>query len=68
MIGGISNCLGSQYYTPCGRGKDSTNYLILGSIVNLILNILLIPHFGVEGAAIASVIAEMVVSHSVYLI
>ena len=62
VIVGISNCLGSQYYTPCGRRKESTNYLIVGSVINLILNILLIPQFGAEGAAIASVIAETVVS------
>ena len=34
----------------------------MGSVINLILNILLIPQFGAEGAAIASVIAETVVS------
>lgn len=36
--------------------------MIAGSVVNLILNLLMIPHFGAEGAAIASVIAETVVS------
>lgn len=62
VIVGVSNCLGSQYYTPCGKRKESTNYLIIGSVVNLILNLLMIPRFGAEGAAIASVIAETVVS------
>lgn len=33
-----------------------------GSVVNLILNLLLIPNFGAEGAAVASVIAEAMVS------
>lgn len=61
VIVGISNCLGAQYYTPCGKRKESTNYLIIGSVVNLILNLLMIPRFGAEGAAIASVIAETVV-------
>lgn len=41
---------------------ESTNYLIFGSVVNLILNLLLIPNFGAEGAAVASVIAEAMVS------
>ena len=62
VIIGVSNCLGSQYYTPCGKRKESTNYLIAGSVVNLILNLLTIPRFGAEGAAIASVIAETAVS------
>ena len=62
VIIGISNCLGSQYYTPCGKRKESTKYLIAGSISNLVLNLLLIPRLGAEGAAIASIIAETVVS------
>lgn len=62
VIIGVSNCLGSQYYTPCGKRRESTNYLIFGSVVNLILNLLLIPNFGAEGAAVASVIAEAMVS------
>lgn len=36
--------------------------MIFGSVVNLILNLLLIPNFGAEGAAVASVIAEAMVS------
>lgn len=62
VIVGISNCLGSQYYNPCGRRKESANYLIVGSIVNLCLNLLLIPKFGASGAAAASVIAETVIT------
>lgn len=62
IIVGISNCLGSQYYTPCGKRKQSANYLIIGSVVNFGLNLLLIPHYGAIGAAIASVMAESVVS------
>lgn len=62
VIIGVSNCLGSQYYTPCGKRKESTKYLIAGSAVNLALNLFFIPRFGAEGAAVASVIAETVVS------
>lgn len=62
VIIGISNCLGSQYYTPCGKRKESTRYLIAGSLVNLFLNLLFIPKYGAVGAAVASVIAETVVT------
>lgn len=62
LVIGISNCLGSQYYTPCGKRKESANYLIVGSFVNLFLNLLLIPKFGAYGAAIASVFAETVIT------
>ena len=34
LIIGISNCLGSQYYTPAGLRKQSTRYIIIGAIVN----------------------------------
>lgn len=62
IIIGISNCLGSQYYTPCGKRKQSANYLIVGSVVNLSLNLLLIPKFGAYGAAVASVAAETAIT------
>lgn len=62
LIIGISNCLGSQYYTPAGYRKESTKYIIIGAITNFILNIILIPHFWGIGAIIASLIAETVIS------
>ena len=62
VIIGISNCLAAQYYTPSGRQQQSTNYLIVGSVVNLGLNLLLIPKLGSVGAALASVTAETVIT------
>ena len=59
---GVSNCLGSQYYTPSGRRNDSTKYLLCGSAVNLILNLCLIGKYGAYGAACASVIAEFCIT------
>lgn len=58
----VSNVLGSVYYTPCGKRKESTVYLIIGSAINLLLNIPFIILFNSIGAAIASVIAELVIS------
>ena len=58
LIIGVSNCLGSQYYTPAGLRKKSAQYIVVGAIVNLILNILLIPNFGAKGAVIGSLLAE----------
>ena len=58
----VSNVLGSVYYTPCGKRKESTYYLIAGSIINLVLNIPFILLYNSIGAAIASVIAECVIS------
>lgn len=61
LIVGISNCLGSHYYTPAGLRKKSACYIIVGACVNLILNIILIPVYGAVGAAIGSLIAELTV-------
>ncbi len=62
VIIGVSNCLGSHYYTPIGKRAESSKYLIAGSIVNLILNLCLIPKLGANGAAIASITAELLIT------
>lgn len=62
LIIGISNCLGSHYYTPAGFRKQSAKYIVVGAIVNLVLNILLIPLLGARGAVIGSLTAELVIT------
>jgi len=62
VIIGISNCAGSLYYTPSGRIKTSTKFLITGAVVNLILNSILIPLYSGYGAIIASLAAEFVIT------
>lgn len=62
LIIGTSNCLGNQYYTPSGQRKRSAKVIVLGSVVNLCLNLLLIPKFQAYGATVASVIAEITIT------
>lgn len=62
VIIGVSNCLGSHYYTPAGLRTTSSKYLIYGSIVNLCLNLVLIPRYESLGAVIASVLAELTIT------
>lgn len=62
VIIGISNCIGTQYYTPIGKTKTASLYMIAGSVVNLILNILFIPVLGAKGAVIGSIGAEAVIT------
>ena len=62
IIIGISNCLGSQYYTPAGYRKLSARYIITGAVVNLLLNLVLIPKFWGYGAIVASLIAETAIT------
>ena len=62
VVIGVGNCMGTQYYTPSGRRAQSSKYLIVGSCVNLILNLLLISRLQAFGAAIASIVAELVIT------
>ena len=62
VIVGISNCLGTHYYTPAGfRGKSSV-FIIIASVCNLIFNCIFIPLYGSFGAAFGSVLAELIVA------
>ncbi len=67
LIIAISSLFGTHYYTPFGKQKTSNIFLITGAIVNLVLNSFLIYFFKARGAAIASVVAEIVVT-TLYLI
>lgn len=63
---GISNCIGSHYYTPAGLRAKSAKYILMGAVVNLVLNLILIPQLKSVGAVVASLIAEIVIT-SLYL-
>ncbi|HWK24493.1 MAG TPA: flippase [Ureibacillus sp.] len=41
-------------------GKFQVSFVALGAVVNIVLNIMLIPHFGAIGAAIATLLAEVI--------
>ena len=62
IIIGISNCLGSQYYTPAGKRRQSARFIIIGALINLCLNLVLIPRFWGYGAIAASIAAELVIT------
>jgi len=62
VIIGVSNCLGSQYYTPAGFRSQSAKYIIIGSVFNLLLNLVFIPVFRSKGAVISSVLAESLIT------
>lgn len=58
---GISNVTGIQMMVPLGREKQVLYSEISGAVVDLILNLIFIPRYGAAGAAIGTLIAEMVV-------
>ncbi|MGI6713996.1 MAG: flippase [Bacilli bacterium] len=57
----VSGTLGSLYYSPVGKRKQSSIYLIIGAIVNLVLSAPLVLILKSVGAAIASIAAELVI-------
>ena len=61
VVMGISSCMETHYFTPSGRRMQSARYILIGALVNVILNLLLIPNYGAKGAAIGTLVAEMVV-------
>ena len=59
---GWSNVLGVQYLLPIHKQKEFTISVTLGAIVNVILNVPLIEMWGLNGAMIATSIAEFSVT------
>lgn len=59
---GMSNLVGLQMLYPLGKIKLVTISTCVGATVNLVLNYALIPLFAHNGAAIATVIAELSVA------
>ena len=59
---GLSNVTGFQFFVSTGKQNVLTFTVIIGAIVNVLLNAILIPFFASVGAAIASVIAELSVT------
>lgn len=59
---GWSNTTGLQYLMPVDRLKEFTTSVVLGAVVNIILNVPLIYLWGLNGAMIATVLSEAVVT------
>lgn len=59
---GVSNVTGMQYLIPTKRQSQFTRSVVIGAVTNFCLNLILIYFFKSIGAAIASLIAEVVIS------
>ncbi len=58
---GFSNLFGTQLLLTVGKEKQLLLSTICGAVINIILNLILIPRYAQNGAAIASVISETIV-------
>ncbi|WP_413628144.1 polysaccharide biosynthesis C-terminal domain-containing protein [Fructilactobacillus vespulae] len=59
---GWSNAIGVQYLVPTGQNKAYNYSVILGAIVNIIINVPFILLWGALGTVFATVISEMAVT------
>ena len=62
LIISVSNCIGGQFLVPIGKRVQTAAYLWLGAGVNIVCNLIFIPMYASYGAAIGSIIAELVIT------
>ena len=65
---GISGVMGIQILYPMGKINIVILCTFLGAITNVIANVLLIPHYGLYGTAVAFATTEFVVTVSMFFI
>lgn len=68
LVVGLSNALGIQILYPQGQENKVILCIAIGAIVNFCLNLWLIPKYSYEGAAIATLVAEIIVTGSMMII
>ena len=56
---GITNVLGIQILVPLGEEKKVCYSVLVGAIVDLLVNVICIPRFASSGAAFGTVVAEI---------
>lgn len=59
---GFNSIFGVQYLVQVNKTKQFTISVVVGAIINFILNFILIPIYGGLGAALSSVVAEMIIA------
>ncbi|HJE97109.1 MAG TPA: polysaccharide biosynthesis C-terminal domain-containing protein [Ligilactobacillus acidipiscis] len=59
---GWSNVIGNQYLLPTRKTKEFSRSVIYGAIANIVINLPFIYFWGLNGAMIATVISEFVVT------
>lgn len=61
LLIGLTNIIGIQMLVAMGKGNNTLYSVLAGALTDLILNMFLIPVYGVSGAAIGTLVAEAVV-------
>lgn len=61
LIIGLASVTGASIMIPLKRQKQYTMSVVIGAFANLLLNCILIPHFGALGATVSTIAAEFAV-------
>lgn len=61
IIMGLNQTTGTQFFIACGQQNVYTRKIVIGGAINVCLNVILIPFLGAMGAAIASVVGEIII-------
>ena len=62
FIIGLASVVGQAVLIPLKKEKVYTCSILCGACINLVINIITIPHYGAIGAAVGTIIAEMTVT------
>lgn len=68
IIVGLSNVMGIQILYPLGQINKVIICTAIGAVVNIVMNVLLVPHYAQYGTAVAYLTAELSVTLSMILI
>lgn len=69
LFAGLSGVTGNQFMIPTGHESLYTRSVLLGAVLNVCLNLLLIPRWQALGAAVASAVAELAITaYQLYLL
>lgn len=68
VLTGMTNLLGTQYLVVTKQERKYSFSVIIGTIINVLLNILLIPLYGSVGASITTIIGQVVILYIQFLI
>lgn len=61
IVMGLNQTTGTQFFIASGQQNAYTKRVITGGAINICLNIVLIPLWGAMGAAMASVVGEIII-------
>ena len=65
---GLSNVTGTQYLLPTKQQNKYTLSVVIGAVVNFVLNLILIRYYKSIGASIATVVAELSVTLTQFIL